>query len=312
MITSLKGIDYPMTCNYRIFGLNIASRLPLPSPALPNLQPDDADVVITYGSTPASLAAPVINGVRYQAAPDEFLLKVDKVASFYVHSGSRITIMPENGAGEDDILVFLMGSAFGALLHQRNILVLHGSAIAVNGQSIAFCGPSGIGKSTLAAALQQRNYPFLADDLCAISISTGRPVIIPGFPRLKLWADTLKKLDKCCDKLKSVRWAGELEKYFLPVDSYQHAPLPLQAVFILESSNKDTLAVTQLPGNEKIDPLIEHTYRRRFLHGLGGKKDHFKQCAAVAANVDVHRVVRPDKGFRLNELVDLLAEHFPL
>jgi hypothetical protein len=218
--------------------------------------------------------------------------------------------MPERDAGEDDILIFLMGSVMGALLHQRNILVLHGSAIAVNGQSVAFCGPSGIGKSTLAAGFHQRGYRFLADDLCAIAIHDGRPAVIPGFPRLKLWADTLKKLDTCKDKLKSVRWGVSLEKYFLPVDSCQHAPVPLQTVFILKSTNTDKLEITPLQGTEKIDPLIENTYRMRLLHGLGGKKVHFKLCTAVAARTGVSQVIRPDKGFLLDELIDLVTTRF--
>lgn len=294
---------------YRIFGLNIVSALPLPS--LPQSQPDAApEVVIVYGDTPDALSDPRIKGVRYQAAPGEFLLRVDNVARFYVQDGNRITIMPEAGAGVDDILIFLMGSAFGALLHQRNILVLHGSAIAVNGGSVAFCGPSGIGKSTLAAGLHQRGYPFLADDLCAIAMFEGRPAVIPGFPRLKLWADTLKKLDTCKDQLKSVRLGVDLEKYFLPVNNSSHTPQPLDTVFIMESTNKGTMSLTPLPGNEKIDPLIENTYRMRFLHGLGGKKDHFKQCAAVAARADVCKVIRPDRGFMLDELMDLVATRF--
>ncbi len=295
---------------YRVFGLNISSELPLPSLDMPHLQPDAADVVIACGEIPDALAVPLIKGVRFQAAPGEFLLQVDKVARYYVQNGSRITIMPEAGAGEDDILVFLMGSAMGALLHQRNILVLHGSAIKVNSQSIAFCGPSGIGKSTLAAGFYLRKYPFLADDLCAIGMLDGRPAVIPGFSRLKLWADTLEKLDTCKGRLKSVRWGKDLEKYFLPVDSSQHTPVPLQAVYILASTSTDKLEVIPLHGAEKIDPLIENTYRMSFLEGLGGKKDHFRQCAAMAAKADICRVVRPDNGFLLNELIDLVAASF--
>ena len=37
----------------------------------------------------------------------------------------------------------------GALLMQRKILPLHGSAIAIDGKAYAFVGDSGAGKSTL-------------------------------------------------------------------------------------------------------------------------------------------------------------------
>ncbi len=70
------------------------------------------------------------------------------------------------------------------------------------------------------------------------------------------------------------------------------------------------METTPLQGGEKIDPVIDNTYRLRFLEGLGGKKDHFKQCAAVTAKAAVYRTVRPNRGFLLNELMDLQEARF--
>ena len=135
---------------YHIFGLKISSVIPLPAFPVRHPQHDAVpDVIITYGNVPATVTNLRVKGVRFQAGPGELLLRVDGVARYYVHSGCRITVLPEDGANEDDILVFLMGSAMGALLHQRNILVLHAGAIMVNGQSVIFSGRSGSGKSTL-------------------------------------------------------------------------------------------------------------------------------------------------------------------
>ena len=300
-----------MTYCYHIFGLNIISELPLPSHPIRHPQQYTApDIIIEYGNTPVTLTNPQFKGVRFQAAQGEFLLRVDNVARYYVQNGSRITIMPDNGANDEDILLFLMGSAMGALLHQRNILALHAGAIAVNGKSVIFAGPSGIGKSTLTAGFHQRGYPFLADDVCAITTDNGRPAVIPGFPRLKLWADALKKLDTDRNQLKSVRWGRNLEKYFLPVENIRQTPVPIQSVFVLETTNTDKMEIIALKGGEKIDPLIDNTYRLRFLKGLGGKTDHFKQCAAVAAKAAVYRVVRPNKRFLLDELMDMVEARF--
>jgi hypothetical protein len=300
-----------MENTYHIFCLNITSVIPLPAfPFLLSLEGVTPDVVIEYGKTPETLIHPQIKGVRYQASPGEFLLHVDGVARYYVQDGRTITIMPEADVGVDDILLFLMGSAMGALLHQRKVLVLHAGAIDVDGESVIVAGPSGIGKSTLAAGFHQRGYPFLADDVCAITTANGRPAVIPGFPRLKLWADVLKKLRTDKNELKSVRWGKDLEKYFLPIDSIHDAPVPLKSVFVLETTNIDKMEITMLKGAEKIDPLIGNTYRMRFLQGLGGKKEHFQQCAAVAASADVYRTVRPNKGFLLNELMDLVEATF--
>ncbi|MFA6009447.1 MAG: hypothetical protein WC799_05650 [Desulfobacteraceae bacterium] len=295
-----------MTDTYHTFGLTIRSEVPLPSLPAPQSQLDVIhDVAITYGKTPDGLENPKFKGVRFQAGTGEVLLRVDGVATYYVQSGNRITIMPENSAHEDDILVFLMGSAMGALLHQRRILVLHAGALVVNGESVIISGPSGIGKSTLTAGFHLRGYPFLADDVCAVTTTHGRPSVIPGFPRLKLWADVLKKLDTDRNGLQSVRWRHGLEKYFMPVvDAVQTDPIPIKAFFALETTNTNRLEITVLKGAQKVDLFIDNTYRLNFLKGLGLKIDHFQQCAAIAAKVNVFRAVRPNKGFLLNELMD--------
>jgi len=296
---------------YHIFGLTIHSTIPLPSHPNSHSPQDVApDVIIEYGKTPETLTNPKSKGLRFQAGEGEFLLRVDGVARYYVQDGRRVTIMPETGSGNDDILVFLMGSALGALLHQRNILALHAAAIAVNGGSVIFSGPSGIGKSTVAAGFHQRGYPFLADDVCAITTTNRHPAVLPGFPRLKLWADCLKKIEQDKNKLKSIRWGKGLEKYFLPVERIQDTPVPIKAVFILGSTNRDNMEINVLKAGGKIDPILNNTYRLRFLEGLGGKRDHFQQCADVASKAAVYRAVRPDKGFRLQELLDLIEKRF--
>lgn len=294
-----------MNKTYHIFGLTLASALPLPSPSVTsvpgNMMPD---VTIVYGQTPKSLENLHFKGVRFQAGPNEFLLRVDGVARYYVKNGSHITIMPEQSAHEDDILLFLMGSVMGALLHQRNILVLHAGAIAVNGKSVIFSGISGVGKSTLTAGFHRRGYTFLADDLCAVNTASGHPSVISGFSRLKLWADTLKKLDTDTNNLKAVRWGGRLEKYFIPVETVQGEPVPIKAVFVLQTTNTDRLDIIEQRGSEKVNLLMDNTYRMNFLKGLGGKKNHFQQCTALGTKVQIFKTVRPTGGFLLDELMD--------
>jgi hypothetical protein len=300
-----------MKKTYHIFGLYIESAISLPAPSIGDPVPGlTHDAIIEFGDVPPELANPVSKGVRFQAGPGEFLLRVDSVARYYVHGGRRIVIEPDPNAEAERILIFLMGSAMGALLHQRNILVLHAGAIAVNGQSVIFTGHSGVGKSTLAAGFHKRGYPFLADDVCTIAMHEGSPAVVPGFPRLKLWADVLGKLGKDKNQLKSIRWTQGLEKYFLPVEPQHKTPVTLKSVFVLGTTNTDKMEVTALKGMEKINPIINNTYRLRFLNGLGGKKDHFRQCTAVAGKAAVYKTIRPQKGFLLDDLMDMVEARF--
>ena len=300
-----------MTNLYHIFGLDIESAIPLPAaPITGHSGKRLPDIVIQYGNPPDHLANPQSRGRHYQARPGEFLLHVDSVAHYYVRDGRHIEVAPEPGVKDESVLIYLLGSAFGALLHQRNILVLHAGAIEIKGRSVLFTGDSGIGKSTLAAGFHKRGYPFLADDVCAVGMINLQPAVIPGFPRLKLWADVLTKLEHNKDQLKSVRWTKGMDKYFLPVDPVHRSPVLLKSVFVLETAKSDEIKITRLTGADKINFIIKNTYRLQFLNGLGGKKEHFRQCAAVAAQTCVYRVVRPRTGFLLEELMDALEKEF--
>ena len=114
-----------------------------------------------------------------------------------------------------EVVLFLMGSVMGALLHQRDYLPLHGSAIKTENGAALFLGTSSIGKSTIAAGFQKRGYPILADDLCAVAMDKdSRAIVLPGFPRLKLWADALKKLEVPAADLLRVRVDESFDKFF--------------------------------------------------------------------------------------------------
>lgn len=80
-------------------------------------------------------------------------------------------VAPEAGTPPQDIAIFIIGTVFGLLLHQREQVVLRASAARVGGKAVLFCGASGAGKSPLAAALAQCGYPLITDDVCALAVT---------------------------------------------------------------------------------------------------------------------------------------------
>ncbi|MDK9709539.1 MAG: hypothetical protein OEL83_21080 [Desulforhopalus sp.] len=296
---------------YSIFCLVVRSAVVLPAVTVVSSEKNTVpDVFIEYGLTPASLTNPRFSAAWFQADFGEFLLTIQGVARYYIQNGCRITITPEEGADEDEIILFLMGSAIGALLNQRNVLVLHAGAIVVNGRGTIFLGPSGIGKSTLTAGLHKRGYSFLADDVCAITLINGIPTVIPGFPRLKLWTDVMNRLNTDRKDLKCIRGSQGLEKYLLPVEHAQDAPVPLGMVYGIEAAEVEAIQILPLKGAEKINLLLANTYRFEFLQGQGRTAFHFQQCADIGTKIAVYRIIRPFNTFLLEELMNLLEENF--
>jgi hypothetical protein len=308
-------MKFPLLCHsldsssplyyYQAFGLTIASALPCPE-LLPS--DGDADITISYGPVPDGLELVQQQGVCYQVNSGAFLLKLEGIAKYIVTGGERITIERVPGAQDNEVRLFLLGSAFAALLIQRGLLPLHGCAVEVNGGAAVFLGPSGCGKSTLAGALGQRGYRVMADDVCVISFSlAGAPLVLPAYPQLKLWAEALKILGKNPDHLPRVK-AG-LEKYCFPLgEGFSNNSSPLKRVYELAVSNSQDLELTALQGLDKLDVLMRHTYRLQFLSGTLEKKSHFEQCGQAARHCQVSRLARPGLPFRLEELVDLVEK----
>ena len=290
---------------YQAFGLIIESPL-----ICPELLPAEgaAEVTIRYGAVPDNLESIQQQGVCYQVNSESFLLKLKGIAKYLVTAGEQIIIDPSPGVKDNEVRLFLLGSAFAALLLQRGLLPLHGCAIEVNGGAVVFVGPSGCGKSTLAGALGQRGYRVLADDVCVISFSTaGEPLVLAAYPQLKLWADAVKILGRNSGEL--IRVKAGLEKYCLPIrDDFANSSLPLQRVYELGVSNFKEFEYTPIHGMEKLTVLMLHTYRPQFLAGSLMKKRHFEQCSRAARNCRVSRLVRPRRPFRLEELADLVEK----
>ena len=234
-----------MSFCYAAFGLTFASDLRCPE-LLPGQ--GEPDVTITLGSVPSTLPDAVQSGVRYQAAPGRLLLRVDDVARYLVRDGAEVVIDPHPEADEDDVRVFLMASALGALLHQRGLLTLHASAVKVGEGCVAFLGRSGIGKSTLAMAFRQRGYPVLTDDLSVVTFDDAqRALVTPGYPQAKLWRDTLARFAMDPDALRPIR--RRLEKRAVPLNGHFHRhPLPCRHVYVLTSANRDELTLKPLTG----------------------------------------------------------------
>lgn len=292
---------------YRCFGLNIDSCIPMPG-CLPTT--GETDVVIKYGNVPDSLPNVVMKRTASQTAPGSFLLSMNQVAKYLVTNGNQVTIERMSGAEDDEIRLFLMGSAWCALLIQRKLLPLHGSAINVDGKSVIFSGLAGRGKSTLAAAFRKRGYQLLSDDLCAIStIDQEKPILIPGYPWLKLWDDVLKKMDESKQHLAPVR--PDWNKYYLPIGKqFCATPLPVGRVYILSANNTDNFNINRLTGVNKVNALIQNTYRHHQVKGLGMMALHFQQCTTVAQHAQISKITRPRGSFRLNKLVDMLIKDF--
>jgi len=294
---------------YRISGLGVASNIALPG-LIEGRPSVAAEVTIRRGPVPAELNAPTAKGPTWEAAAHEFLLRVPGVARFLLNDGREIVFAPESEENLADIPIFLTGTVFGILLHQRGQIVLHASAVQVEGRVVLFCGPSGAGKSTLAAALAQRGYPVVTDDVCAISLDSGAaPLIFPDGRQLKLWAQAIERLELTDSQGGRVR--PQLQKYYVePRQAYSN-PLPLGAVYVLREARQP-----YAPGIEKpnvVDAALalrRNAYRPLLIRRLNQTEDYFRAAAAIANVAGIYHLTRRLDFAKMAQVIQSLETHW--
>ena len=277
---------------YTAYGLTLESGIALPFHPAPG--DGTADVTIRIGRVPAAPAL-AADGRPWRAAVGMFRLDVDGVGRYLVKAGREVTVEPTAGS-EADVRAFLVSSVLGACLQQRGILTLHASAVETARGAVLFAGASGAGKSTLAAALVDRGFRMLADDVTGVVLDAGRrPVALSAVPAVRLWADALEALS-WTDRTNGPIRAG-VEKHLAPVGHFRSTPLVVRAVYLLRSHNRRSVEFAPVPRAAAFEALLPHTYRRRFLCGAAQRGEHFRALAALAKHARVARLGWPSHPF---------------
>lgn len=289
---------------YKLFGLVVVSAIPLPE--LDEVQANGpADVVIRLGPL-SHRAADEPQGLSVVAGGA--ILNIVKVARYWIAGGCEIVIEPCSGSSERNLRLFLLGSAFAAILHQRALLPLHANAVEIDGRAIGFMGHSGAGKSTLAAWFHDRGFKILADDVCVVKTDGGRVLAYSGIPRLRLWKDALERSGRTALDFEAS--FDDAEKYNLPTQSRPSGEsIELSHLYLLEKAEGDIPAVARLRGVEAVDTLVANTYRGRYVPLLGGTQRHLLQCVALAERIPVFRAQRAWGMEGFDNQARLLEEH---
>jgi hypothetical protein len=295
---------------YSIAGLTVGSEIALPGLGAAAPAHDTPDVTIRGGAVPTAFANATASGPTWQIAGQQFLLRIPRVARFLLTAGNEIAFEAEPGADSGDIPIFILGTAFGILLHQREQIVLHASAVRVNGKAVLFCGPSGAGKSTLAAAFSRHGYRLITDDFCAITVTAaGTPMVHPDGRQLKLWAQAIEKLDLEESRGKRVR--SKLEKFYVDPGETHVEALPLGAVYALREARPPLVPGIERPNVADAAVLLRrNAYRPRLVARLDQKVLYFHAAATIAKNAGIFHLTRKLDFAAMPDVVSLLERHW--
>jgi hypothetical protein len=289
--------------SYLTYGLGIRSVLPLPELVATETE---ADVTIRPGNVPRSPEEVASPRSCFRATAEEAGFYWREVGTFLVRGGQEMIIDPAPGVEERVLRLFILGPALALLLHQRGFLILHASAVAVDGVVAAFLGGTGWGKSTTAAALHTRGHGMVADDILALDVDDpGGATVLPGFPQLKLWPEAAASLRDVPEELP--RLHPRMEKRALrDADGFPQTPLPLRRIYVLAEGAEQEIVPIEPQG--AFVELVRHSYVARLLEETGAAALHFGQCARLVQTVPVRRLITQRSLTRLADLAQMVEQ----
>jgi hypothetical protein len=160
---------------------------------------------------------------------------------------------------------------------------LHGSAVTIGDRALLILGPSGVGKSTIAAGLRDRGFGFVTDDACAIDASG---LLWPGPPLLATRDDA---------------GSGRIrydEKSVVPIEGHRADPLSVAGTTVLVPGSSPNLRIRSLSGPDALAAILGnvrsgwlHTKRRRALQLEVASLMARGPVAAVEYRPEEHRPV---------------------
>ena len=130
----------------------------------------------------------------------------------------------------------------------------------------------------------------------------------PGFPRLKLWKDTLNAFEIDSGDLQ--RDYFRADKYHLsPSSQFWEEPVPLRHINVLQFSETDSApCIEDVKQATAVHLLRNNTYRFQYISGLGLTRSHFLDCVTLARNTRLHYLNGPRNHAGLAECQKLIEE----
>jgi hypothetical protein len=302
---------------YGIADRFIDSTLPLPE-----LEPADAatpDWRVWMHASPYRARRPRpfhywVTPFGYRAASfsrdgDRVLLHFARTATFVVDAAARVVeCYPLGRTTPGAIRATLLNLVLPLLLSEER-LVLHASAVETAAGAVAFVGPPGRGKSTLAAALAMRGLRLIADDFLVVEQKGGAPVAIPSRVEPRLWPDSLHAiLPGSRHRFPAVRERStkrRLSPAHLAGVPLAARPVPIAKICLVASPERVWSLTPFAPA-----AAVSHVLASTFVVGVDRRdalRTTFERVTKLVANVRTMSLV-PAAGFgELERMCDAIA-----
>lgn len=194
----------------------------------------------------------------------------------------------------------LLGTILALWLEWRGILALHAAAVVMDERAVGFLSHSQAGKSTLAAALVKAGWPFLSDDILAVSLSRQGALGHFSYPWMKLWPADLTHFLDGQEPPPSVQTDSAKRLVRVGVGGFGSvctASRPLACLYLLQrlpaSAGGHRVTIQSLPAGQAVMELLRYSFSGPLLRGIGIEAERLEKLAVLVQQVPVRRLIYP-------------------
>ena len=297
---------------YRIADRTLASTIPLPelpaSCAAPDWMFDVTPSRLFRGSPPwfQSWRAGGRRWASFARIGRGYLVRFHGFADFVIDDGARQIVCSARAAVHaSTVRHLLLDQVLPLAFSRERRLVLHAAGLATPRGTFAFVGPTGAGKSTLAAAIATTGLALMTDDCLVVERAGDALIAKPFYPGARLWRDSLAAM---ASRVRSTSVAHYTRKRRVgdSLIPYEPDPQPLGGIFVLRSPRHDrraAVAAVRLSPRRAMLALVGST----FMLDTGDSTDArvaFETQTELVGRLPVYELTYPWRLSRLRETAD--------
>ena len=196
---------------------------------------------------------------QFYRIPDGYLLRFPDEVDFEIFPETgTVRRWPVPHADEAHLESLYSNAVLPILGNHRGGLFLHGSAVNIGGQAVAFLGLSRSGKTTLAAALAKLGHPLLTEDVIELAIRPDGYQLQPKKSPLRLFADSVAHIIG-----KQATALDPTVKLTVPPEAgltIESSPAPLSRIYFLGQNRDAPLAIRPIATAAALKEMLSHSF----------------------------------------------------
>jgi len=211
----------------------------------------------------------------------------------------QIVCHQHDAAATQLVELYFLSLLSGFWLESRGTLVLHASAVSIEGRAAVFLATNTGGKTSLATSLMRGGHPLLTDDFLAVSVGEPDDAVLAhaGFPQMRMWPDLADHFLGTHEHL--ARVLPDIRKRRVPVEdeglgSFCAESRPLVRLYLpARDESTSEIRIESVSPQEALIELVRESFLSTVLEKAHLHAPRFHRLTTLVGRVPMKRLTYP-------------------